>query len=497
MSETKRRNKTSRNSDGAADVDVVVLGVGTCGEDLSLRLLGAGLDVVGIEAALVGGECAYWACIPSKMMIRAANILQEARRVGGMAGRIEVTADWGPVAARVRTEATGGWNDSIAVERFEGRGGRLVHGLGKLTGPRTVTVGDESYTARRGIVIATGSKPATPPIPGLDEVDFWTAHDVIQVERLPKSMIVIGGGAVGCELGQVMARFGVDVMIVEAGNRLLPAEEPEASEAVEAALVGEGIDIHTGAAAERIWSLDGSIVVQLTGGTELESERLLVATGRIVDLSGLGLELAGLNGKARFIQVDERMRAADGIWAMGDVTGKAMFTHVALYQSAIIAAEILGEDRPPARYDAVPRVTFTDPEVGAVGMTEADALDAGLDVVVVVKQLPATIRGWLHASGSGIIKLIADSKTGVLVGATAVGPHGGEMLGLLTLAVHARISLAELRSMIYAFPTFYGGIGEAIGAYGRGLLTVIDPAYQGFEMVDAVEAVQNTQGQQY
>jgi len=492
MSETKSRTKSHIAFEGNADadVDVIVLGVGTCGEDLSLRLLGAGLDVVGIEAALVGGECPYWACLPSKMMIRAASVLQEARRVGGMAGQAQVTPDWGPVAARVRAEATGGWDDSVAVERFQGRGGRLVHGRGVLTGPRTVTVGDESFTARRGVVIATGSKPAIPPIPGLAEVDFWTTHEVIQLERLPKSMVVLGGGAVGCELGQVLARFGVDVTVVEAADRLLPAEEPEVSEAVEAAFAAEGIDVHAGAAAQRVGSRDGSIVVTLAGGAEIASERLLVATGRTVDLSGLGLEAAGLDGAARFIQVDERMRAADGIWAMGDVTGVALFTHVALYQSAIVAADILGEDHPPARYEAVPRVTFTDPEVGAVGMTEADAVAAGLDVVGAVKQLPATFRGWLHASGGGIIKLIADRKTGVLVGATAVGPHGGEMLGMLSLAVHARVPLAELRSMIYAFPTFYGGIGEAVGAYGRGLSTVLDPPYQGFEVLDAVGAAE-------
>jgi pyruvate/2-oxoglutarate dehydrogenase complex dihydrolipoamide dehydrogenase (E3) component len=490
MNDTKRRTKTHIALDGDTEVDVVVLGVGTCGEDLSLRLLGAGLNVVGIEAALVGGECAYWACLPSKMMIRAASVLQEARRVGGMAGHAEVTPDWDLVAARVRTEVTGGWDDSVAVARFEGRGGRLVHGRGVLTGPRSVTVGDESFTARLGVVIATGSKPAIPPIPGLAEVDFWTTHDVIRAERLPKSLVVLGGGAVGCELGQILARFGVDVTIVEAGDRLLPAEEPEASAAVEAAFAAEGIDVHTGAAAQRVGSRDGSIVVTLAGGAELATERLLVATGRTVDLSGLGLEAAGLDATARFIQVDERMRAADGIWAMGDVTGKAMFTHVALHQSAIIAAGILGEDHPPARYDAVPRVTFTDPEVGAVGMTEADARAAGLDVVVAVKQLPATFRGWLHASGGGIIKLIAERKSGVLVGATAAGPHGGEMLGLLSLAVHARLALAELRSMIYAFPTFYGGIGEAVGAYGRGLATVLDPAYQGFEVLDAAGATE-------
>lgn len=483
MGEARRR---TRDEDHSGDADVIVLGVGTCGEDLSLRLLGAGLDVIGIEAALVGGECPYWACLPSKMMIRAANALQEARRVEGMAGHVEITPDWAPVAERVRNEATGGWDDSIAVKRFEDRGGRLVHGHGKLTSTRTVAVGNRSFRARRGIVIATGSKPAIPPIPGLADVGFWTTHNVIQAERLPESMVIIGGGVAGCELGQVLERFGVKVTIVEAGDRLLPGEEPEASEVIQAAFAAEGIDVYTKAEVQRVGSRDGAISVALPGGVSLSSERLLVATGRKVDLRGLGLESAGLDGTARFIAVDERMRADDGIWAMGDVTGKAMATHVALHQAAIVAAELLGEEHPPARYDAVPRVTFTDPEVGAVGMTAADARAAGHDVVVAVKQVPATFRGWLHASGGGILKLVADRGTGALVGATAVGPHGAEMLGMLTLAVHARVPLAKLRSMIYAFPTFYGGIGEALGAYGRGLATVLDPGYQGVDALDEI-----------
>ncbi len=469
------------------NVDVVMLGVGTCGEDLSLRLLGAGLDVVGIEAALVGGECAYWACLPSKMMIRASDLLQEARRIDGVAGHAEVTPDWAPVAARVRAEATGGWDDRVAVARFEERGGRLVHGRGKLTGPRTVSVADQSFTAERGIVIATGSKAAIPPIPGLADVAYWTTHDVIQAETLPESIIVLGGGAVGCELGQVLSRFGVQVTIIEGLDRLLPLEEPEASAVVAAVFETEGIGVQTGTLAERVEQRGESIVVTLDGGTEVTGDQLLVATGRTVDLSDLGLDVAGLDGTARFIEVDERMRAADGIWAMGDATGKAMFTHVALYQAAIIAADILGENPARARYDAVPRVTFTDPEVGAVGMTEADAQEAGIDTVVVVKQLAATFRGWLHGAGNdGLVKLVVDRRTGALVGATAVGPRGGEMLGLLGLAVHTRTPLAELRSLIYAFPTFYGAIGEALGAYGRGLGTVLDPTYSGLEALDSV-----------
>lgn len=486
MSGTEKKSQSKSTIDHYSEVDVIVLGVGTCGEDLSLRLLGAGLKVVGIEAALVGGECPYWACLPSKMMIRAGNALQEARRVNGMAGQADVLPDWSPVAARVRAEATGGWDDSIAVARFEGRGGRLIHGRGRLSGPRSVTVGAERITARLGLVIATGSKPAIPPIPGLDEVDYWTTHDIIKLEELPESLLVLGGGAVGCELGQVLSRFGVKVTIVEADERLLPAEEPEVSDEIKNAFASEGIEVYTGSAVQHVRLQDGSIAVALADGTELTRERLLVATGRKVDLSDLGLESIGLDSGARFIQVDERMRAADGVWAMGDMTGKAMFTYVALHQSMIVAADILGEDYPPAYYDAVPRVTFTDPEVGAVGMTEADAMAAGLDVAIVVKRLPYTFRGWLHATSDGVIKLIVERKSGVLVGASVVGPRGGEMLGMLSLAVHAGVPLEKLRSMIYAFPTFYGGIGEAIGAYGRGLATVLDPDYSGFKILDTV-----------
>jgi pyruvate/2-oxoglutarate dehydrogenase complex dihydrolipoamide dehydrogenase (E3) component len=470
------------------EVDVVVLGVGTCGEDLSLQLLGAGLEVAGIEASLVGGECAYWACIPSKAMIRAANLLQEGRRVEGMAGTAQVTADWSVVAARIRDEVAGGWDDSFAVERFQSRGGTLVHGRGRLTGPSTVAVGDQSFTARRGIVIATGSQPAIPPIPGLADVAYWTTHDVIGAETLPESLTILGGGAVGCELGQMLSRFGVAVTIVEGAERLLPLEEPEASTTLTDVLAAEGITVHTGRFAERVVQRDGSIVVTLPEGEEVVAERLLVATGRTVNISGLGLETANLDPSARFVEVDDMMRAADGIWAMGDVTGKAMFTHVAVHQSGIVVADILGKGTHPARYEAVPRVTFTDPEIAAVGLTEAAAQKEGIDAVVVVKQLPATFRGWIHGPGAnGIIKLIADRKTGVLVGATTAGPSGGEMLGMLSLAVHARVPLAELRSMIYAFPTFHGAIGEAIGAFGRGVSTVIDPGYDGFTTLDSID----------
>jgi pyruvate/2-oxoglutarate dehydrogenase complex dihydrolipoamide dehydrogenase (E3) component len=457
-------------------VDVVVLGVGTGGEDLVLCLAEAGLDVVGIEGSLLGGECPYWACIPSKMMIRAANMLQEARRIDGMAGHAEVTPDWAPVAARIRAEATGDWDDTIAVKRFQGKGGRFVRGRGRLVGPRTVTVGDETFTATRGIVIATGSRPFIPPIPGLAEVDFWTTHDAIAVERLPESLTILGGGAVGCELGQVFSRFGVDVSIVEGLDRLLSLEEPEASAVIESVFEAEGIALHLGSRAERIEARGEGVVVLMENGTEITADRLLVATGRTVDMSDLGLEAAGLDASSRFIEVDDRLRAADGIWAIGDVTGKAMFTHVALYQASIVVADVLGLEPTPADYSALPRVTFTDPEIGSVGMTEDEARQAGIDVAVTVKQVPATFRGWIHGPGNeGIIKLIVDRGDGILVGATSMGPHGGEMLSMLATAIHAKVPLTTLQHMIYPYPTFYGGVGETLGAYARGIGKVVDP----------------------
>ncbi len=462
----------------AEQVDVVVLGMGTGGEDLALQLADAGLGVVGIEAELLGGECAYWACIPSKIMIRAANLLQEARRVEGMAGRAEVMPDWAPVATRIRQEASGNWDDSIAVERFEARGGRFVRGRGTFSGPRTVAVGDQSFTATKAVIIATGSKPLIPPITGLADVDYWTTHDAIKAEELPASMIVLGGGAVGCELGQVFSRFGVAVTIVEGRDRLLPAEEPEASEVLTLALRAEGITVHVGSRAELVETQGAAVSVTLGDGVKLTADRLLVALGREVDLSGLGLEATGLDGAARFIEVDDSLRAGDRIWAMGDVTGKAMFTHVAVYQAAIVVSDILDQSHPPADYRSLPRVTFTDPEVASVGLTEANAREAGLDMAVTVKNVGATFRGWLHGPGNdGVIKLITDRSTGLLVGATSVGPHGGEVLGMLSLAVHAQVPLAVLGSMIYPYPTFHGGVGEALGAYGRGIGDVIDPGY--------------------
>jgi pyruvate/2-oxoglutarate dehydrogenase complex dihydrolipoamide dehydrogenase (E3) component len=413
------------------------------------------------------------------MMVRAASVLQAARRVNGLAGRATVSPDWAQVAARVRAEATGDWNDSTAVKRFQDFGGRFVRGWGRLTGSDTVSVGEEAFVASRGVVIATGSKPAIPPIPGLADVGSWTTHDLMQAKSLPGSLIVLGGGAVGCELGQVCARFGVNVVLVEGQDRLLPQEEPEASAVLASALAAEGIRVCTGARVDRVEKQGRQVSVRLANGDTLTADRILVATGRKVDTSALGLKPAQIEERTGFVKVDDYMRAGDRLWAMGDATGKAMFTHVALRQAAAIAADILGEPAEPVEYRAVPRVTFTDPEVGAVGVSEAAARAAGRDILVVVKNVPATFRGWIHGpNNDGIVKLIIDKKEGVMIGATAVGPNGGEVLGLLSLAVHGRVPLGVLRNMIWAFPTFHGAIGEAVGGYARGLVQVLDPNTQ-------------------
>jgi pyruvate/2-oxoglutarate dehydrogenase complex dihydrolipoamide dehydrogenase (E3) component len=445
-----------------SDVDVVVLGMGPGGEDVAGNLASAGLSVVGIDAGLVGGECPYWGCIPSKMMIRAAHLLAEARRIPGVAGSSSVTPDWGPVAERIRSEATDNWDDTVAVDRFVGKGGTFVRGRGRLVSADTVEVDGRRFRAARAVVVATGTTAGIPPIPGLADTPYWTNHHAIEAASLPASIIVLGGGAVGAELTQVYARFGAAVTIVEALDRLLPLEEPEAGSVLAEVFRSEGVDVITGTAATEV-SHDGEFHVTLADGRTLTAERLLVATGRRIDLAAIGADTIGIDTTARALHVDEHLRVTDGVWAVGDVTGRGAFTHVAMYQSKIATADILGEPHTPADYSALPRVTFTDPEVGSVGLSTAAARDAGIDVAVGRALVPSTARGWLHKTGNeGFIQVVADRQRGVLVGATSMGPNGGEVLGLLTLAVHARTPIEQLRTMIYAYPTFHRGIEDAL-----------------------------------
>ena len=442
---------------------MIVLGMGPGGEHVAAHLAEEGLDVVGIEGRLLGGECPYWGCVPSKMMLRAAGLLADARRVPGIAGSVAVTADWEPVARRIRGEATDNWDDHVAVERFESKGGRFVRGHGRLLGPRRVAVAEREFAAARGVVLNTGTHPWAPPIPGLDEVPYWTNREAIETTEVPSSLVVIGGGAVAVELGQVFARFGSAVTLVEVGPHLLASEEPESGQLLAEVLRGEGVHVMTGAEVRSAGKSGLGFVVELTGGERLEAEQLLVATERRADLSGIGVGSVGLDEKARSIPVDDRCRAGEGLWAIGDITGVGGFTHVSMYQAGIVLADILGKPGPPADYRAVPRVTFTDPEIGSVGQSEAAARKAGLRVRTGYADLPSSARGWIQkVDNAGFIKLVEDADRGVLVGATSVGPCGGEVLAMLTLAVHASVPTAQLATMIYAYPTFHRAVEVAL-----------------------------------
>ncbi len=441
------------------DADAVVVGLGPGGEQVAGDLAEAGLDVVGIEAELVGGECPYWGCLPSKMMVRAADLLAEGRRIPMLAGSSVVEPDWGMVARRIREEATDSWDDTVAVDRFVDKGGRFVRGTARVTGPASVDVGGESITARRALVLATGQRAFVPPV--LADVPHWTNREAVAAESVPASLLVVGGGAVGLEVGQAMSRFGSGVTIVEAGPRLARVEEPEVSDLITEVLRGEGVDVLTEATIERAepWR-DTGAAVHMSDGTVRRGERMLVATGRRSDLGTLGVGALGLDEEAPSIPVDGRMRVAPGVWAVGDVTGKGAFTHVAVYQARLCVADILGRPRPDADYRALPRVTFTDPEFGSVGLTEAQArAEGGGAITVYVESIADTARGWIHR-GEGLVKLVA--RDGLLVGATSMGPAGIEGLGLLQLAVHAEVPLETMRSMIFAYPTFLRAVDSAL-----------------------------------
>jgi pyruvate/2-oxoglutarate dehydrogenase complex dihydrolipoamide dehydrogenase (E3) component len=450
------------------EVDVVVIGLGVGGEEVAGRLAEAGLSVVGIEHRLVGGECPYWACVPSKMMIRAANLVTEGRRIDGMAGTATVEPDWTPVAKRIREEATADWDDQAAVDRFTGKGGRFVRGFGRLAGPGRVEVDDQVFVATRGVVVGVGTAPAVPPIEGLAGTPYWTNREAIEATEVPDSLVVLGGGPIGLELGQVFARFGSRVTVVEALDRLLAVEEPESSALVQDEFAKAGIDVRTGAKVVRVDHDGRSFTVSLAGGDTLDAARLLIATGRRANLPDLGLDAVGLDPEAKALPVDDRLRVAapdpgPGIWAVGDVTGKGAFTHVAMYQADIVVRDILGQGGPGADYRALPRVTFTDPEIGAVGLTEAQARERGIAVRVGHTNLAESTRGWIHKAGNqGFIKLVADAGAGVLVGATSAGPVGGEVLSALVVAVHAQVPVDRLASMIYAYPTFHRAIEQAV-----------------------------------
>ena len=464
------------SSDAAADpqaeagveVDVVVLGLGPGGENVAGRLAEAGLRVLAVDHALVGGECPYWGCVPTKMMTRAAGALAEARRVAEVAGSVgKVVPDWSLVATRIREQATDDWDDRVAVERLQGKGAQVLHGHGRLVGPGQVDVDGTRWTARRGVVVGTGSAPAVPPVEGIGDVDYWTNHGFVEAQELPASLAVLGGGAIGVELAQVAARFGVRVVVVEKAPRLLPPEEPRSSELARRALEADGVEVRTGVGAVAVEAEGpgGAVKVRLEDGVVLSADRLLVASGRRIDVPAAGLDAVGVDPKARAVPVDEWCRVTDGVWAIGDLTGHGAFTHMSMFEADVVVRDILGQGGAPATYHAVPRVTFLDPEIGSVGLTEQQARERYARIRVGTVDIAAVSRGWIHGpGGEGFITVIEDADRGVLVGATSAGPAGGEVLGLLAVAVHAQVPVATLLSMPYAYPTFHRGIESALRA---------------------------------
>lgn len=443
--------------------DVVIVGTGPGGESLATRLATEGLDVVAVEAELVGGECPYWGCIPSKMMIRAAGTIAETQRGRRLAGSTEIHPDFTIVAERIRREATSDWDDSAAADRLTRAGVRLVRGRGKLVGEREVEVEveGERFAAERGVVLNTGTTASVPPIPGLDSTPYWTNREAVAATEAPTSLIVIGGGAIGLELAQAYARFGTAVTIIEAAERLLAVEEPESSDVLRDVLQSEGITVRESVSIDGIEYGDDGFTVRLSTD-EIRAERLLVAAGRRARIHDLGLEDLGVDTSGRMLTVDDELRLAPGLWAIGDIAGRGQFTHVSMYQAARVGDQLLERELGP--YDtSLPRVTFTDPEIGAVGLTEAQAKEQGIDVRTSTTQIPASSRGFIHGPGNdGFIKLVIDAERDRLVGATSAGPTGGETLSMLALAVRAEVPLATLRNMIYPYPTFYRAIESAV-----------------------------------
>ncbi len=457
--------------------DVIVLGLGPGGEEVAERLAEAGLQVLGVEPRLVGGECPYFGCIPSKMIVRAAETLAEARNVEQLAGTSEVHADFRKVADRIRTEATDDWNDQVAADRFTDLGGHLVRAAGRLAGRDAqgrvqVDIDGRLVVATRGVVVATGTAPALPDVPGLAALTgdgltpqgpVWTNREVLQARQAPASLVVIGGGAIGCELAEGFARFGAEVTQVEAGSRILAAEEPEASEVMAEVLRGEGISLRLGVGVSAVAPATLGVEVTLSDGSSVVAEKLLIAAGRRQHIAELGVDSLGLDPTARALDVDDHMQVTDGLYAVGDVTGKGPFTHVAVWQARVLIAHLLGREEPFGGYHALAWATFTDPEVGRVGLTEQQARDQGLNVGTGRSEIASDTRGWIHGAGNeGFVKLVADLDRGVLVGATVVSPHGGELIAPLTLAVHARVPIATLRTMHYVFPTLHRTILEAL-----------------------------------
>lgn len=436
------------------EFDVVVVGAGAAGEVCAGRLGRQGLEVAIVEEHLVGGECSFYACMPSKALLRPLELAAEARRVPGVpVGALDVAA----VLAR-RDEVVAHLDDAGQVPWLEERGVTLVRGRGRIEGERTVVVDGEPLRARRAVVVATGSQAILPDVPGLAEARPWTSREATTARSVPGRLAVLGGGVVACEMAQAWASLGSRVTIAHRGERLLEREEPFAGEQVAGALRDLGADVRLGTSVQSVSRLTagGPVELLLGDGAALEADELLVATGRRPATEGIGLESLGLPGSGP-LAVDESLRVPGHEWlyAVGDVNGRVLLTHMGKYQGRLAADRILGSDV-RLRSDGIrsPRVIFTDPQVGAVGLTHAAALREGLDVRVVDVATGGNAGGSFVGRGApGTSRLVVDEARGVVVGATITGPEVAEALHAATVAVVAEVPLADLWHAVPSFPT--------------------------------------------
>lgn len=442
--------------------DAVVIGAGPAGEVAASRLHDQGLRTALVERELIGGECAYWACIPSKTLLRPAEVRGEAQRTAGTSApeqRWEQIAEYRDFMIR-------NLDDSNQVSGYEETGIRVFKGKAVLAGPGRVRVGEHTLQTKH-IVIATGSDAKIPSIPGLAEAGFWTNREATTLKEIPRSVVILGGGPVGIELGQFLRRFGSDVTLIQAADRLLVREDPRVGELIAERLRADGITLHLGSNAIRVTHDTGGRVVELDGGSRALGEELLVATGRSPRTGGLGLETVGIDAAAGGIGVDEHCRAGAGVWAIGDVTGVMPFTHVGMYQGRIACADIAGQPT-HADYGAIPRVVFSDPEVAAVGLTERQATERGIETTSArVRLADAIARPWTYEQDpGGELGILADRRREVLIGAWAVSPLAGEWIHYAALAIKTQTPLAVLRDTVAQFPTYTEAYLKAIEQLG-------------------------------
>jgi pyruvate/2-oxoglutarate dehydrogenase complex dihydrolipoamide dehydrogenase (E3) component len=446
--------------------DVVVIGAGPAGENAADYAVKRGLSAAIVESELVGGECSYWGCMPSKALLRPTEVLAAAKRVPAAAAAVTGEVDVAGVLAN-RDAFTSNLDDQGQVDWLEGAGVTLVRGHGRIAGDKRVevTAADGSVTtlhATRGVVIGVGSKASVPPIPGLAESATWGNREIVSIKDVPERLLVLGGGVIGVEMAQAIVRLGAsEVTIVEALDRLLGNEDPHVGEELQAALEADGIRVEVGARAEKVHrdGTDGPVTLTLADGRELVGGELLVAVGRTASTAELGLASIGVEpGRGGFIAVDDHLKVPghDWLYVVGDANGRALLTHQGKYQARLVGDALAGIEVDPAWADerAVPRVVYTDPQIAAVGATEAQAREAGIDVLAVTYNVGHSAGGALLGKGTdGTAKLIIDRQRRVIVGASFVGPGVGEMLHAATIAIVGEVTLETLWHAVPAFPS--------------------------------------------